>query len=160
MELNTEVRDYLAFVTENVSNNRLLATQKNIHIELSAPESLASFSFDHHKLEQVLNNLLSNAIKFSENGKQATISVIEHADSVETIVADQGPGIPEDELHKLFQPFQRTSVQATGKEKSTGLGLAICKNIIEAHGGTISVESELGTGSVFSYSIPTKGTIG
>ena len=160
MVLKIAPHDYLAFVTENVDNNRLLATKKNISIELYTPESVAPFSFDQHKLDQVLNNLLGNAVKYSENGKHVTVSVAEREGSIVTNVADQGPGIPEDELHKLFQPFQRTSVQATGDEKSTGLGLAICKNIIEAHGGTITVESEPGTGTVFSYTLPADRPVG
>ena len=154
IELKIESHDYLAFVAENVDNNRLLATDKDIRIVLETSESLAPLPFDLHKLDQVLNNLLGNAVKYSESGTQVSVSVVEREGSIVTSVADQGPGIPNDELHKLFQPFQRTSVRATGGEKSTGLGLAICKNIVEAHGGTITVESVPGTGTVFSYTLP------
>jgi signal transduction histidine kinase len=72
-------------------------------------------------------------------------------------VEDSGPGIPADELDKLFQPFQRTSVKPSGGESSTGLGLVIVKRIVEGHGGRIWVESEPGTGSVFYVYLPTSG---
>jgi len=69
-------------------------------------------------------------------------------------VRDQGPGIPEAERGKLFQPFQRTSVKPTGGEKSSGLGLAIARRVVEAHGGRIGVESEVGVGSTFFVNLP------
>ena len=69
-------------------------------------------------------------------------------------VEDQGPGIPANELNKLFQPFQRTSVKSTGGERSTGLGLAITKRILEGHQGQITVDSEVGRGTIFSLKVP------
>jgi CheY-like chemotaxis protein len=69
-------------------------------------------------------------------------------------VKDQGQGIPQDELETLFRPFQQTSVKSTSGEKSTGLGLLICRKIIEAHGGALWVESEVGKGSTFAFSLP------
>lgn len=73
-----------------------------------------------------------------------------------TTVEDRGQGIPEEEKNKLFKPFQKLTVKPTSGEKSTGLGLAIAKKIIEGHGGTIGVESRCGEGSVFSFSLPVK----
>jgi signal transduction histidine kinase len=69
-------------------------------------------------------------------------------------VIDQGPGIPAHEIDKLFKPFQKTSVKATGGEKSTGLGLSIVRNIVQGHGGEVSVQSEIGVGSTFCFSLP------
>jgi signal transduction histidine kinase len=74
--------------------------------------------------------------------------------SVAVEVADQGQGIPQEEMGKLFEPFSRISVQTTAGEESTGLGLAICRRIIEGHGGTIEAESEEGRGSVFRFYLP------
>jgi signal transduction histidine kinase len=73
---------------------------------------------------------------------------------VEITVADQGPGIPSEELGKLFGTFQKLSVQPTGGEKSTGLGLSIVKKIVDAHGGEITVDSEVGKGTVFTVRVP------
>ncbi|MBT3307818.1 MAG: ATP-binding protein, partial [Alphaproteobacteria bacterium] len=75
-------------------------------------------------------------------------------DHIEIAVADQGPGIPKDELGNLFSKFEKLSVQPTAGEHSTGLGLSIVKNIIEAHDGSIDVESEIGVGTVLSISLP------
>jgi signal transduction histidine kinase len=76
------------------------------------------------------------------------------AGSIVLAVRDQGPGIPETERYKLFKDFGRTSVQPTGGEKSTGLGLAICRKIVEAHHGTITAENLPGRGCVFRVTIP------
>ncbi|MFQ3225642.1 MAG: signal transduction histidine kinase [Lentimonas sp.] len=84
-----------------------------------------------------MDNLLSNAVKYSPLGSFIRV-VTEHVDGLLKIaVEDEGPGIPEDEMHKLFTDFGKTSVQPTGNETSTGLGLAICKKIAEAHSGRV-----------------------
>ncbi len=75
-------------------------------------------------------------------------------DSVVVSVRDHGQGIPAEELDKLFKPFGKTTVRSTAGEKSTGLGLAICRKIVEGHGGRIWAESEVGKGSTFSFSLP------
>jgi two-component system sensor histidine kinase/response regulator len=94
-------------------------------------------SLDEGKIEQVLNNLISNA----DGG--ALISI-----------RDQGPDISEAEQVKLFQPFGRTSVRSIAGERSTGLGLAISRKIVEGHGGRIWVESQVGVGSMFLFTLP------
>jgi signal transduction histidine kinase len=101
----------------------------------------------------VLDNLLSNAIKYSYPESNVTISIVQKEEVIVT-VKDEGQGIPKDELGDLFKPFSQTSVEATAGEKSTGLGLAIAKNIIKAHDGNIEVESEVGVGSTFFVSLP------
>jgi signal transduction histidine kinase len=83
-----------------------------------------------------------------------TVRAFRSGDQVTVSVKDEGPGIPEADLQKLFQPFSRTSVQSTGGEKSTGLGLAIVKKIILGHRGKIWVESGIGTGSTFYFTLP------
>lgn len=82
------------------------------------------------------------------------VRVVDSGGSVTVAVTDQGQGIPPEDLTKLFKPFGRTSVKATGGEQSTGLGLAIVRNIVEGHGGTIRVESRVGAGSTFSFTLP------
>ncbi len=106
------------------------------------------------KLEQALDNLLSNAIKYSTPGATVSIGAREEAGRLLLEVADQGSGIPAEELDRLFKPFGRTSARATGGEKSVGLGLVIVKRILDGHDATISVQSEVGRGSRFLVSFP------
>jgi signal transduction histidine kinase len=153
-DLNLSHHNYLSFLTDNVKRNEMLARNKSqrIVIETSLPE--IKFCFDKNKIEQVLNNLLGNAMKYSAANTQIQIEVSSSDQWMTTKIVDEGQGIPQDELEKVFHPYQTTSVKATANEKSTGLGLAIVKKIIESHHGEISVESEVGKGSVFSFKIP------
>ncbi|MBU4444596.1 ATP-binding protein, partial [bacterium] len=106
------------------------------------------------RIMQVLDNLVTNAIKFSYPNTTVTISARKINDNVEISVADQGQGIPEGEISKIFKEFSKTSVRPTAGEKSTGLGLAIARKIIEAHQGTISVASKVGKGTTFMIDMP------
>ena len=114
----------------------------------------ARLRFDPDKLRQVVDNLLSNAVKFSPPNSTITIRTVLKPGWCKVEVQDQGPGVPEHERHKLFQDFGRTSVRPTGGEKSTGLGLAICRRIMETHGGSMAAESCPGGGSIFSFTLP------
>jgi signal transduction histidine kinase len=107
----------------------------------------------------VLNNLISNALKFAYGGTTITVTLKSGAKEVTIAVADQGQGIAADELGKLFKPYSQTRTRSTAREKSTGLGLAIVRRIVEAHGGSIRVESELGRGSTFYVSIPVAAAV-
>jgi signal transduction histidine kinase len=132
------------------------AAGKGTRIELAAGLPLPpSLRFDPAKIRQVVGNLLSNACKFSPPNSLITVATGLRPGFCTVAVRDQGPGIPENEQHKLFQDFGRTSVRPTAGEKSTGLGLAICRRIMLAHGGTISVESCPGQGSIFEFTLPT-----
>lgn len=153
-ELNLSDQDYLSFVKENIAQNEILARNKSQKILIQSSSEQIRARFDSHKIIQVLNNLLSNAIKYSFPHSQVIIHISESENEIVTRIIDHGQGIPEQEMKKLFAPFQTTSVKPTGNEKSTGLGLAIVKKIIEAHQGKISVESEVGRGSVFSFTLP------
>ena len=146
--------DLGAEIQEVASCYRLLADAKGIQIEVEAPESLRWLG-DRDRIRQVLNNLVDNAIKFSHPGSSVKVICAREPGQVCTSVTDQGQGIPGGELHKLFTPLGRTSARATAGELSTGLGLAIVRRIIEAHGGHISVESEVGKGSSFRFALPT-----
>jgi len=147
-----DMYDYMARIA---NLNRHLAEQKNITLTLDLESGLPLVSFDPDRIQQVMNNLLSNAFKFSHGGTTVTIRVAKsQPDAIEVSVIDQGQGIKADELNKVFRAFQRTSTQATAGEHSTGLGLAICKRIIELSGGRIGVESVYGTGSRFYFFLP------
>lgn len=132
----------------------LTAQKKNISLELDVEDGIDFICFDPKRINQVLENLLSNAIKFSRNGSIVKLSAKVKGKHFEIAVRDQGVGIPEAEMSKLFGAFQQLSTRATAGEKGTGLGLVIAKKIIELHSGTIEVTSEEGVGSVFSLLLP------
>ncbi|MEA2327468.1 MAG: hypothetical protein QOE68_2427, partial [Thermoanaerobaculia bacterium] len=110
------------------------------------------------KIEQVVTNLITNAVKFSPPGSTVTIGLARRDGIAEVFVADEGPGIAADEIARLFRPFQRGSAVVTGQEQSIGLGLAICKKIVEGHGGRIRVESEIGKGATFYVELPVEAS--
>ncbi|KGP73612.1 ATP-binding protein [Pontibacillus yanchengensis] len=122
--------------------------------ELQSRLSQAVVPADREKLIQVYTNIIGNAVKFSPEGGKVIISISHNHDQVVVHIADEGLGIPDSELTKLFRKFQRIDNSDRRKIGGTGLGLAICKEIIEAHDGKISVRSELGEGSVFTFMLP------
>jgi signal transduction histidine kinase len=133
--------------------NQPLARAKQIHLQTLIEPGLLQVRFDEDRVRQVLNNLLGNAFKFSHPGTAVTLEVRRVERGIEFAVRDEGQGIKADEVPLLFGAFQRTSTKPTGGEESSGLGLSICKKIVEAHGGWISVESEIGKGSRFAFTL-------
>jgi len=156
LELEPRELDLEEFLRESYEANRLLAMDKNIALELDKEPGLPRVIIDPDRVSQILNNLVTNAIKFSFPGSSIIIRAGKVEKEIQISVEDHGQGIPEDEVGKLFTAFQKTSVKPTGGEKSTGLGLAICKRMVEAHGGRIWFQSTFGKGSTFSFSIPLK----
>jgi len=154
LDLELKDEDLCGLIEENLALNRMLADKKSIRLDFAPEAGLPPLRFDRRKVEQVLNNLVSNALKFSAPGTAVAVRASRVEGKVVVSVRDQGQGIPAEELDKLFKPFGKTSVRGTAGEKSTGLGLAICRKIVEGHGGRIWAESELGKGSVFSFSLP------
>lgn len=147
--------DLIRFLRAIVALHRHRSDEKGITLELHAPNDKELLvDLDEHRFRQVADNLISNAIKFSENGARIDVTVATHGESAVISVSDTGPGIPAEELDQLFQPFARTSVKPSDGEKSTGLGLVICRKVIESHGGHIEVESEVGRGSTFAVHLP------
>jgi signal transduction histidine kinase len=147
----TEVCDYVERV---VRLQRVLGAQKSIRVEQFIEPGLPVFPFDRTRIEQVLNNLFSNAFKFSHADTTVTLSVTRAGDYIEFGVADEGVGIPEDDVPRLFHEFQKLRNRPTGNESSSGLGLSICRRIVEMHGGTIGVSSRVGFGSRFYFLLP------
>ena len=113
---------------------------------------------DSDRLLQVLTNLISNAIKFSSPGKRVTISVSERPTEVLVAVADEGRGIPADKREAIFERFQQVNSGDARDKGGTGLGLPIARTIVQQHGGRLWVESELGRGSTFTFSVPRSST--
>jgi len=146
-----DLGDYLAEVHRN---NALLAKAKAMELVLEVPEALPKVSMDPNRIDQVINNLITNAVKFSKPQSRITLRAVSRGQEVVISVMDQGQGIPPGEISKIFHYFGRTNVLPTAGEKSTGLGLAIAKRMVEAHGGKIGVESQPGKGSTFTFTLP------
>ena len=153
-DLNLESTDYISIVKENVKQNNLLANSKSQVLKVRTSLTEKKLCFDPNKISQVLNNLIGNAIKYSFPYTKIIVDMSFENNEMITKIIDEGQGIPPAELEKVFHPYQTTSVKSTGNEKSTGLGLVIVKKIIESHHGSISVESEVGKGSVFTFRLP------
>jgi signal transduction histidine kinase len=157
-DLNCSDQEYRTFVYDSIVQNQILAKNKLQEISVIAERSEMMVCFDKNKIKLVLDNLLSNAIKYSFPNTKIVIDITQTASGIVTKITDQGQGIPADELSILFNPFQTSSVRPTGNEKATGLGLAIVKKIIEAHNGTIQVESVVGKGSTFIFTLPVRNS--
>lgn len=126
----------------------------NHNFSLSFPDRYPHAYGDPDQVEQVLNNLISNAIKYSPTGGTINIEGKTKDDDVVLSVKDQGMGIPDDQLEKVFERYHRVDSKATRLVSGTGLGLFISKKLIEAQGGKIWVKSQVGKGSTFSFSLP------
>jgi PAS domain S-box-containing protein len=129
------------------------AKNKNINIILDLPESLC-VTFDKKMISTVIRNLLTNAIKFTESRGTIKITAKDEDNQVIISVEDTGIGISDNNLHRLFNLTEYFSTQGTNNEGGTGLGLILCKEFVEKHGGKMTVETELKKGSIFSFSIP------
>ncbi len=158
--------DQPLFMTwETIDSNRLQRLTDNI-IELQRhdasshnlitdiPDELPPLRADRHKLEEILTNLISNAIKFSPQGGTVKVVARSEDDFVRISVSDEGIGISEQQMPHLFQRFRRLHEGEQKQVSGTGVGLFLCKHLVEAHGGTIEVESKPGAGSTFSFTIP------
>jgi signal transduction histidine kinase len=147
-----EVRDLVA---ETIEEGRSHAARKGIQLDVRIPSSLPAVVCDGQRIVQVLANLVGNAVKFTPHGGRVEVRAADENDALVLSVEDTGPGIPEDELPRIFEPFYR-SRQAV--EEGKGLGLTIAKRIVELHGGTLRAENRPGGGSRFMVALP-RGTL-
>lgn len=153
LDLDLRPFDLVALLRHNLGLNRVLAARKQIELHFRSGLATLPVIADAPKVEQVLNNLVGNAIKYSPPLARVDVDVATTDEFAIIWIEDQGPGIPPADLPKLFTPFGKTSVRPTQGENSTGLGLAIVRRIVEGHGGEVGVESEVGRGSRFSFSL-------
>ncbi len=151
--LNLSEVDIDALIQESVELNQVIADRKKITLHYASPGEV-TLRMDAPKIEQVINNFVSNAIKYSHADTRVDVTLEKQAESIKVTVRDEGQGIPKDEVQRVFEPFRVTSVKSTGGEKSTGLGLAITKKVVEAHRGTIGIKSKVGEGSEFYFTLP------
>lgn len=157
LELNLEQTDIGSLITETVQSLETLAAGKHVPLTYTPPVTTLTVTGDRCRLQQVLVNLIGNAIKFSDAHRSIRITADLETESVVVRVIDEGPGIPEDVLPKLFRRFYRPDTPEKRRGQGTGLGLYISKQIVEAHGGEIGVQSELGVGSTFFLVLPIQG---
>jgi signal transduction histidine kinase len=131
-----------------------LAEESKITVSLLPPSHSVPVWAAPDRLVQVLINLLSNAIKFSPRESTVTLTAQNQIDRVLFQVKDQGRGIPADKVETIFGQFQQVDASDARDKGGTGLGLTICRNIVQKHGGRIWVESALGKGSAFYFTLP------
>jgi signal transduction histidine kinase len=143
----------LPLIADTVNRLRLLAEKSDIILNLDAPAELPSIQGDGHRLERVVSNLLDNALKYTPKGGAITVAVRPANGQVEVRVTDTGPGIPPEYRERIFDRFAQVP-GSEGRRRGLGWGLAFCRSVIEAHGGRIWVESEVGRGSTFAFTIP------
>jgi signal transduction histidine kinase len=154
LELKYEDVDLQPYLTKIIRLNAIIAESKKIKMVLNTPQLISEMRFDPVKIEQVLNNLISNAIKYSHPNTTITISAFSTGREVMISVQDQGQGIPQNEVDKVFVPFAKISVKGTAGERSTGLGLSIVKKIVIGHRGRIWLNSEQGKGTTVHFTLP------
>jgi len=161
MEMNfkeLDLREVIEFVTHSL---KLQANSKSITLHSEIPEEIPKVYGDREKVEQILTNLIGNAIKFTPDGGEILITAKPFQDEgkryrkmVSISVKDNGIGIPKEHLNKIFDKFHQVEGSLHRSTGGTGLGLAITKGLVEAHQGRIWVESELGKGSTFTFTLP------
>lgn len=153
MKMEFERIDLSSVVERSVAAVSYIADKNGIAIDVRPNPLKVEELADGPKLVQVIVNLLSNAIKFSPSGSTVTVAFQQTPEGVEFSVSDQGRGIPASHLDKIFERFKQVETADHRDKGGKGLGLAICKSIVEAHGGRIWVESEEGRGSTFRFVI-------
>jgi len=142
------------FVQSCIETTQRSAAEKNLRVSVNLKTSLPDIAADRRRLAEVLQNLLDNAVQYTPSGGRITVSASSDGDEVEFTVSDTGIGIPKVDQPRIFERFYRVDVARSREVGGTGLGLSIAKHLVEAHGGRIWVESEVGQGSQFHFTVP------
>lgn len=151
MQLNRDKVDIASLIEEILLPYDVELSKKNITLEKNISPDSGSLVADQDKISQVFINLINNAIKYTQSGGTVAINVIASENELRCEISDNGPGIPADEREKIFDKFERVTAE---KQEGTGLGLAIAKDIVDLHKGKMWVESEMGKGSTFIFTLP------
>ncbi len=149
-----EEADLVEVVRNSLEAYKFHVRDLGFEIESKLPGKLVMPKIDKDAISQVLLNLLSNAVKYSEDRQYIGVEVGKNSTAALISVTDHGVGIPKEQLKKIFDKFYRVHTIKTKETRGSGLGLTLAKHIIEAHGGTIDVKSEVGEGSTFTIRIP------
>jgi len=153
MTFHTVVFDVTSKITESIEMFEAAAAKKNIKIELALNEEIR-INADLNMFETVFRNIVGNAIKFTNENGTILISANKENSFCKISVKDDGVGISEENIAKIFRIDSKHKTPGTMGEKGTGLGLILCKEFVEKHGGKIEVKSEVGKGSEFSFTLP------
>jgi signal transduction histidine kinase len=151
MKLKKERVGIIALAGEVLAGNGNMISEKKLVLEKEFRESAGEVLADRDKLTEVLINLLSNAVKYTPSGGKIILRLSGTDKEVRFEISDSGPGIAKEDFEKLFDKFERLTAE---RQEGTGLGLSITKDMIELHQGKIWVESELGKGSQFIFTLP------
>ncbi|HUV03669.1 MAG TPA: ATP-binding protein [Armatimonadota bacterium] len=154
LELNPKPVQLPSLIEKVVSAQRSYTTKHTFKLDIE--EDLPIVVADEDKVDQILTNLVSNAIKYSPKGGEVTIAGRKDSNGVAISVGDQGIGIPKDQLLRIFDRFHRVDNRDAREVGGTGIGLYLVKHLVEAHGGSISVDSEVEKGSTFTFTLPWK----
>jgi signal transduction histidine kinase len=144
-------------VARVISEIEVTRGRRDVELAQEVAEDLPLVFADAERVHQVLFNLLDNAVRLSPSGGRVSVSATRHGRTVEVAVRDTGPGIPPEHLPRLFERFYRVDTARSRDEGGTGIGLAIARSVVEAHGGRIWADSEPGRGSTFTFEIPVAG---
>jgi two-component system phosphate regulon sensor histidine kinase PhoR len=154
LEFETRRIPVAAFIESCMETAQPRARDKDLQLSMDQAEKIPDIAGDRRRLTEVLQNLLDNAIQYTPAGGQIMVSAGVAGAEVVFTVSDTGIGIPQAEQPRIFERFYRVDIARSREVGGTGLGLAISKHLIEGHGGRIWVESELGQGSQFHFSVP------
>jgi GAF domain-containing protein len=158
MELEVATFDLPLAIDNARTFVRERATKHGINLDVTVDERLGDFVGDERKIKQILLNLLSNAVKFTPEGGRIGINARQVDGSVEISVSDTGIGIAPEDQPKIFEEFRQVGGDYAHKREGTGLGLTLAKKFVELHGGKIWVESQVGKGSTFSFTLPERSS--
>ncbi len=149
--------DLGTLAAEVVEADRPLAQHEGVDLVLSAPEEPVMVTCDRDRIYQVIQNMVGNSLNFTEEGS-VTVSVAkETADRARVCIKDTGLGIPDDAIETIFDKWSRAHAETRSEKRGTGLGLAISKGIVEAHGGSVTLQSTVGTGTTVCFTLPLRG---
>ena len=154
MELDLTSVDFGQVADFALDQVRGIAQERGQTLLFEIPADCPPIRADEEKLRQIVVNLVGNAIKFTQDGGEIKLSAVCGEDTLTFGVSDNGPGIPPEDRDRIFEKFGQVESRKSGRKHSTGLGLTFCKMVVEAHGGRIWVDSEVGKGSTFGASIP------
>ena len=156
MELEAQSFDLPAALDNALTLIKERAARNSIGLEVHVDPRIGEVVADERKIKQVLLNLLSNAVKFTPEGGKITMSAIMNGEAVAVSVADTGIGIAAEDQETVFEEFRQVGTDYARKREGTGLGLALARRLVELHGGKLSLQSELGKGSTFTFTIPVR----
>jgi signal transduction histidine kinase len=154
LKLVYQAEDITKLVKQAVTPWQPQLAAKEISLSLDLPDNLPLVNIDWQRVNQVLHNLLENAVAYTHKGGTINVAAITQGDWVEVSVSDTGEGIPAEDLPHIFERFYRVDKSRARATGGSGLGLTIAKRLVEAHGGKITVQSKLGKGSRFSFTLP------